>query len=201
MASSTASGRSKENELRKLFWQMMVTLDGFMEGPNRELDWHVVDEDFNRHVTDMLSSIDAILLGRVTYQLFAGYWPSSTDREAHKMNDLPKIVFSRTLDRVEWKNSSLVKEVVSEEVARLKPQPGNDLAMFGSADLASTFMRLGLIDEFRIFVNPVVLGGGTPMFKDIQDRTALTLVKTKTLSSGVVILYYQPRTGSSSPSR
>jgi dihydrofolate reductase len=179
--------------MRKLFWQMMVTLDGLVEGPNRELDWHVVDDDFNRYVGDMLSSIDAILLGRVTYQLFADYWPSSTDAEAQAMNQLPKIVFSRTLKKVEWKNSRLVKGNVAEEIVRLKQQAGKDLAMFGSADLASTFMRLDLIDEYRIFVNPVVLGGGTPMFKDGKDRTVLRLLKTETLSSGVVILYYQPR--------
>lgn len=169
-----------------------MTLDGFMEGPNEwELDWFVVDEDFNRYVADMLSSIDTILLGRVTYQGFADYWPSSTDAEAPMMNELPKIVFSRTLEKVEWKNSRLVKGNLAEEVARSKQQPGKDLAMFGSADLAATFMRLGLIDEYRIFVNPVVLGGGTPMFKDIKDRAALKLSKTQTLSSGVVILYYQ----------
>ena len=107
------------------------------------------------------------------------------------MNELPKIVFSRTLEKAEWKNSRLVKGNVAEEVASLKRQPGKDLALFGSAHLASTLMRLGLIDEYRIFVNPVVLGGGTPMF-DIKGRTALKLLKTQTLRSGVVILYYQP---------
>lgn len=178
--------------MRKVFWQMMVSLDGFMEGPNRELDWHVADEDFNRYVADMLSSIDAILLGRVTYQLFADYWPSSNDPEAHAMNELPKIVFSRTLEKVEWKNSRLAKVDVAEEVARLKRQPGKDIALFGSADLASTFMRLGLIDEYRILVNPIVLGDGRPMFKNIKDRTALKLLNTQTLGSGVVILNYQP---------
>jgi len=179
--------------MRKVFWQMMVTLDGFMEGPNRELDWHVTDEDFNRYVADMLNSIDVILLGRVTYQLFADYWPSSSDAEAHAMNELPKIVFSRTLEKVEWKNSRLAKGNVAEEVSKLKQQPGKDLAMFGSADLASTFMRLGLIDEYRIFVNPVVLGRGNPMFKNVEDRARLRLSKTQTLSSGVVILNYEPR--------
>src|SRR3990172_7478496 len=151
--------------MRKVFWQMMVTLDGFIEGPNRESDWHVGDEEFNHYVTDMLDSIDAILLGRVTYQLFADYWPSSTDAEARKMNELPKIVFSRTLDKIEWKNSRLVKDNIAEEVARLKQQPGRDLAIFGSSDLAATLMRLGLIYEFRIFVNPVVLGRGKRLFE------------------------------------
>jgi len=140
-------------------------------------------------------------LGRVTYQLFADYWPFSTDAEAPAMNDLPKIVFSRTLEKVEWKNSRLVKKNIAEEVARLKQQAGKDVALFGSADLASTFMRLGLIDEIRILVNPVVLGAGNPMFKDIKDRTALTLSKTETLSSGVVMLYYQPQLAISSSSK
>jgi dihydrofolate reductase len=180
--------------MRKLFWQMNVTLDGFMEGPHRELDQtaHVVDEDFDRYAIDRLKSIDAILLGRVTYQLFADYWPSATGPDADRLNELPKGVFSRTLGKVEWKNSRLVKENVAEEVARLKQQPGKDLALFGSADLASTFIRLGLIDEYRIFVTPVVLGGGAPMFKDIKDRIALKLLKATTWSSGVAALYYQP---------
>jgi dihydrofolate reductase len=180
--------------MRKLFWQMNVTLDGFMEGPNRELNdtAQVADKDFDRYATEMLKSIDAILLGRRTYQLFAGYWPSATGPDADRLNELPKIVFSRTLEKVEWKNSRLVKENVAEEVARLKQQPGNDLALFGSADLASTFMRLGLIDEYRIFVTPVILGRGTPMFKDIKDRIDLKLSKATTWSSGVVALYYRP---------
>jgi dihydrofolate reductase len=162
-----------------------------MEGPNRELDWHVVDEDFARYVAEMENQIDTILFGRVTYQMMAAYWPTSTEPEARMMNELPKLVFSRTLTKVDWNNSRLVKDNIAGEIARLKQQPGKDIAMFGSADLASTFMRLGLIDEYRIFVNPVVLGGGAPMFKDINVRTALKLLKTETLSSGVVILYYQ----------
>ena len=187
--------------MRKVLWQMMVSLDGFMEGPNRELDWHVVDEDFARYVAEMESEIDTILFGRVTYEMMAAYWPTSTEPEARMMNELPKVVFSRTLKTVEWKNSRLVKENIAEEVARVKRQPGKDLALIGSADLASTFMRLGLIDEYRIFVNPVVLGGGARMFKNVNDRTSLNLLKTETLRSGVVILSYQPRGGSSSPSK
>lgn len=179
--------------MRKLFWQMMVSLDGFMEGPNRELDWHVTDGDFHRYVASMLTSIDAILLGRVTYELFAGYWPSATGAEAAAMNDLPKIVFSRTLESVAWKNSRLVTDNIAEEVWRMKRQPGKDLALFGGADLASTFMRLALIDECRVLVSPVVLGSGAPMFKGVRERTPLKLLRTETLSSGVVVLTYQPR--------
>lgn len=178
-----------------LFWQMNVTLDGFIEGPNRDLTHTagVTDADFDRYASDMLASIGGMLLGRRTYELFEGYWPSATGPDADRMNELPKIVFSRTLSKVGWKNSRLIKNNVKEEVRRLKHQPGNDLALFGSANLAATLMRLGLIDEYRVFVTPVALGAGTPMFKDIESPVALTLVETRTWSSGIVALWYRPR--------
>ena len=179
--------------MRKVFWQINATLDGFIEGPNRELDdtAQVVDADFDRYASDMLQSIDAVLLGRRTYQLFADYWPSATGRDADRLNELPKIVFSRTLERVGWNNSRLVREDVGGEVARLKQGPGKDIALFGSADLASSFIRLGLIDEYRILLTPVVLGRGTPMFQHIDDRVALKLLSATTWRSGVMALYYQ----------
>jgi dihydrofolate reductase len=188
--------------MRRLFWQMNVTLDGFMEGPNRELDFTAgfEDQDFDRYATDMLKSIDGVLLGRRTYELFAGYWPSATGPDADRLNELPKTVFSRTLESVDWNNSRLVAANVAEEVAKLKQEPGRDLALFGSADLASTFIRLDLIDEYRILVTPVVLGSGTPMFKHIDDRLDLKLLKATTWRSGIVALYYQPRSAAS-PSR
>jgi dihydrofolate reductase len=189
--------------MRKLFWQMNVTLDGFMEGPNRELDFTAgfEDQDFDRYATDMLKSIDGVFLGRRTYQLFADYWPSATGPDADRLNELPKIVFSRTLEEVDWNNSRLVAADVAEEVAKLKQEPGKDLALFGSADLAATFIRLGLIDEYRILVTPVVLGSGTPMFKDVNDRIALKLLKATAWSSGIVALYYQPQPAGSLPSQ
>jgi dihydrofolate reductase len=179
--------------MRNLFWQISVTLDGLMEGPNRELDdtAQFVDKDFDRYASEMLLSIDAVLLGRRTYELFAGYWPSAIGPDADRLNELPKVVFSRTLERVDWRNSRLVSGNVEEEVARLKRQPGNDIALFGSAHLAATFIRLGLIDEYRILVTPVVLGSGTPAFKDIETRAALKLSQATTWSSGIVALYYQ----------
>lgn len=184
-----------EDGMRTLFWQINVTLDGFMEGPNRELDdtAQFVDEDFDRYAGEMLTSIDAMLLGRVTYQLFAEYWPTASGPAAERLNELPKIVFSRTLENVNWRNSRLVKENVQEEVDRLKQSPGNELALFGSADLASTLMRFGLIDEYRIFVSPVLLGRGTPAFKDARDRVTLDLVREERWRSGIVALTYRPR--------
>ena len=183
--------------MRKVIFQMMVSLDGYFEGPNKEIDWHVVDAEFNEYAVDLLNSADALLFGRVTYELMASYWPSpsaTTDDPiiADKMNNLPKVVFSRTLDKVDWKNSRLVKENIAEEVSKLKQQPGKDLAVFGSSNLALTLVQHGLIDEYRIIVNPVVLGNGHPLFKGLKERLNLRLLKTKTFQSGNVMLFYQP---------
>ncbi len=183
--------------MRKIILSNLVSLDGYFEGPNREIDWHNVDEEFNEYAIDFLNSVDTLLFGRVTYQLMASYWPTPTAIAndpivAEKMNSLPKIVFSRTLEKVEWKNTRLVKEAIAEEISKLKQQPGKDSAIFGSSDLALTFIQHGLIDEYRIIVNPVVLGNGKPLFKGIKDRLNLKLLKTKVFRSGNVCLYYEP---------
>jgi len=187
--------------MRKVILSNMVTLDGFFEGPNKELDWHIVDEEFNKYAIDLLSNVDALLFGRVTYQLMADYWPAaatntSTSKDdleiADKMNNLSKIVFSKTLQEVKWNNSRLVKDNIAEEISKMKQQPGKDMVIFGSGSVVSTFMQHGLIDEYRIIVNPVVLGNGKPLFKGINGKQNLKLLKTKVLGSGVVILYYEP---------
>jgi len=178
--------------MRKVIFQMVVSLDGFFEGPNKELDWHVWDDEMEKYADDLLSTVDAILLERVAYQLFADYWASAKDSITPKINNLPKIVFSKTLKKVEWKNSRLVKYNIAEEIQKLKQQPGKDLVQFGGAGIASTFIKLGLIDEYRIIVNPVVLGRGKPLFKDIKEKINLKLLKTMTFKCGNVILYYQP---------
>jgi dihydrofolate reductase len=187
--------------MRKVILSNMVTLDGFFEGPNKELDWQIVDGENKEYAIDLLSKVDALLFGRVTYQLMADYWPAAatnpstpkSDLEiADKMNNLPKIVFSKTLQEVKWNNSRLVKENIAEEISKMKQQPGKDMVIFGSGSIVSTFMQLGLIDEYRILVNPVVLGNGKPLFTGINDKQNLKLLKTRVFSSGVVILYYQP---------
>jgi dihydrofolate reductase len=187
--------------MRKVILSNLVTLDGFFAGPTGELDWFIVDEEINEYANDLLCKVDAILFGRVTYQLLADYWPaaatnpstSKSDLEiADKMNNLPKIVFSKTLEEVKWNNSRLVKENIAEEISKIKQQPGKDVVIFGSGSIVSTLMQLGLIDEYRIIVNPVVLGNGKPLFKGINDKQNLKLLKTMVFGSGVVILYYQP---------
>jgi dihydrofolate reductase len=183
--------------MRKLFSFNMVTLDGFFEGPNHDISWHHVDDEFNQFAIEQTSNIGTILFGRVTYELMASYWPTSAaiiddPIIADLMNNLPKIVFSRTLQKAEWNNTRLVKDHIAEEITRLKGQSGKDLAIFGSANLLSSLIQMDLIDEHRILVNPIVLGSGTPLFQGIKEKLELKLLKTKIFASGNVLLYYQP---------
>jgi dihydrofolate reductase len=183
--------------MRKLFSFNMVTLDGFFEGPNHDISWHHVDDEFNQFAIEQTSNIGTILFGRVTYELMASYWPTSAaiiddPIIADLMNNLPKIVFSRTLQKAEWNNTRLVKDHIAEEITRLKGQSGKDLAIFGSANLLSSLIQMDLIDEHRILVNPVVLGSGTPLFQGIKEKLEVKLLKTKIFASGNVLLYYQP---------
>jgi len=186
--------------MRKLFSFNMVTLDGFFEGPNREIDWHNVDTEdgeFNEFAIEQLNAMDTLLFGRVTYQLMASYWPTPAAIEgdpivADLMNRLPKVVVSRTLEKAEWNNTRLIKDHIAEEILKLKQQPGKDIALFGSANLMSTLMQMDLIDEHRIMVNPVILGDGNPLFKKTKDRQNLKLIRTRTFRSGNVLLCYQP---------
>ncbi len=173
----------------------MVTLDGFFEGPKSwEIDWHeyVWGEELEQFSIEQSKSVGMLLFGRVTYQGMAAYWPSATGEIADIMNNIPKIVFSRTLERADWSNTRLVKGSAEEEVARLKQEPGKDLFIFGSANLTSTLMRHGLIDEYRLGLNPLILGGGNPLFKPSPARMKLKLLEARPLRSGVLLLRYQP---------
>lgn len=183
--------------MRKIIFMMSVSLDGFFSGPDGELDWQLVDEELHGHFNDWLRSAGAFLDGRVNYELMAGHWPTAdADPEASPTvvefagiwRDMPKIVFSRTLDRVDW-NATIAREVVPDEIAALKAQPGGDLVVGGS-ELAATFMRHDLIDEYRIYVHPVLLGVGRELFRGFDVSLALRLVEAKTFSSGVVLLRY-----------
>jgi dihydrofolate reductase len=178
--------------MRRVIVSEFVSLDGVMEEPSWTFQFS--SEEQQKFKFDELFASDALLLGRVTYQGFAAAWPSITDEEgfADRMNSLPKFVVSTTLEGVEWNNSSLIKENVAEEVARLKQQPGQDILIYGGGELVHTLMQHDLIDEYRIWVHPVVLGSGKRLFRDGSDTKVLRLVETKTFSSGVVVLAYQP---------
>jgi len=183
--------------MRKLIYSMGVSLDGFIAGPNGEIDWSAPDEELHRFHNQQTREMGAHLCGRRLYEEMT-YWetadenPSAPEHElefARIWKDTPKIVFSKTLEKVEG-NARLVRDSVAEEVAKLKEQPGEDLAV-GGAGLASTCIRLGLIDEYRLFVSPVVLGGGTPYFPALDERINLELVETQTFGSRVVYVRYQ----------
>ena len=184
--------------MRKVILTMSVSLDGFIEGPNREIDWHMVDEELHHHFNEQLAAMGAFLSGRVTYELMAEFWPTAdTDPSstppmvefAGIWRDMPKIVYSRTLDAAGW-NSTVVRDVVPEEIMALKAQPGGDLAL-GGADLAAAFMRNDLIDEYRLYVHPVVLGRGKPLFEPSDTTVTLRLIETRTFGNGVVHLRYR----------
>ena len=183
--------------MRKVIYSTMVSLDGFIEGPNRELDWAIIDEQLHKFVNDQQSEIGTYLYGRRMYEVML-YWetadknPSSLEYElefARIWKRMPKIVFSKTLEHVQG-NTRLVRENIVEEIMKLKQQPGKAMNLGGS-NLASTFMQLGLIDEYRLFIHPVLLGRGTPMVRPLDDKINLRFVETRTFDSGVVYLRYQ----------
>jgi dihydrofolate reductase len=183
--------------MRKLIYSMTVSLDGFIAGPRGDIDWSAPDEELHRFHNQQTREIGAHLCGRKLYEVMA-YWetadqnPSASEYElefARIWKELPKVVFSKNLEEVQG-NSKLVRDGAVEEVRRLKEQPGEELAV-GGAGLASTFIKAGLVDEFRLFVSPVVLGGGTPYFPALDVRIDLQLVETRTFGSRVVYVRYQ----------
>ena len=185
--------------MRKVILLMHVSLDSFVAGPNGEIDWIYLDDEMFEDVHDLVNTADTALYGRVTYQLMESYRPTAADSptatkhdhdHARWVNPAPKIVFSRTLKKAEWQNTRIVKDHIAEEIAKLKRQPGKNLILFASPSLALTFMNLGLIDEYWSNVNPVVLGKGKPLFKDISNIHQLKLLESKTYKTGVVKLHY-----------
>ena len=184
--------------MRKIVLWMSVSVDGFFEGPNRELDWHLVDDELHSHFNEQLAAMGAFLDGRVTYELMAGFWPTADSDPsstgpmvefARIWRDMPKIVYSRTLERADW-NTTVVRDVVPEQVMELKAKPGGDLVLSG-ADLAAAFMRHDLIDEYQLYVHPVLIGRGKPLFPRSESRISLQLAETRAFGNGVVLLRYQ----------
>jgi dihydrofolate reductase len=184
--------------MRKLVYSMGVSLDGFIAGPDASIDWSAPDEELHRFHNQQAREVGTQLYGRRLYEAMTP-WETVTDASAGTpelefasiWRDTPKVVFSRTLDRVAG-NATLVREDAGEVVARLKEEPGKDLAV-GGAGLASTFVRLGVIDEYRLFLNPVVVGGGTPYLPPLEHTIDLELLETRTFGSRVVYLRYRVR--------
>jgi dihydrofolate reductase len=179
--------------MRKVIVWNMMTLDGYFEGSKPwEIDWHeyVWGEELERFSLDQAQEVGTLLFGRKTYEGMAGYWSTATGEVAEFMNSIPKVVFSNTLEMAGWSNTRLVKGSPEEELARLKQEPGKDLFIFGSAKLTGSLTKQGLIDEYRIGLNPLVLGGRTPMFNPSEERMRLKLLEARPMQSGVVLLRY-----------
>ena len=184
--------------MRKVTTFNFVTLDGYFEGSQTgDISWHQHGAEENDYAAEMLKAGNTLLFGRVTYEFMASYWPTPVALEndpivAEGMNKADKIVFSRTLKKVEWSNTRLVTGPMEEEIKKLKQLPGKDMTLLGSGSIFTRLAELGLIDEYQIMVDPVVLGAGTPLFKGLKHRLHLKLTATRTFKSGVVLLSYQP---------
>jgi dihydrofolate reductase len=182
--------------MRKVILTLAVTLDGFIEGPNGEVDWMTFDEETGKALNNFLQEIDTILYGRVSYELYGNYIPAgtSTDFEKdfyRKTSNLTKYVFSSSKKEFDG-NPIVVNSGIAQKINDLKQQPGKNIWLYGGAKLISTFMNLSLVDEIRMAVIPVILGGGTPLFQEIKERVKLKLLNTQSGKSGVVELSYAP---------
>jgi len=185
--------------MRKLVLFMHTSLDGFVAGPNGEMDWIKVDDEMFDYVGKRTNEGDAALYGRVTYQMMEGYWPTAGDQpnatkhdveHSRWYNKVTKIVLSRTMRGANSPNTKIISENVANEIARLKQAPGKEILIFGSPTASHTLMQENLIDDYWLFVNPILLGRGIPLFKGIKEITGLTLLKTNAFTSGVVCLHY-----------
>ena len=183
--------------MRKVVSGLFISLDGVVESPD-QWQFDVFNDEMGEALMASIGAADALLLGRVTYQEWASYWPSASDEEEpfkSFLNTTPKYVVSRTLDTVGWQNATLIKGNLAEELATLKQQPGKNINIAGSGTLVQSLLRDDLLDELQLMVHPVVVGRGKRLFKDGSELKRLDLVDSKTTSTGVVILTYQPRRG------
>ena len=189
--------------MRKVILQEFVSLDGLASGANGRVDFVPTamqgDQSFGRDQLKLIDSIDTILLGRVTYQMFSQYWPNVTRPDekafADKVNATPKIVFSKKLDRAPWgtwDEAQVVNNSAARELAKLTRQAGKDVLIWGSLSVAQSLMNQALIDEYQLVVCPVVLGGGRPLFQDKVDKFELKLLEATLFDRGAVLLKYRP---------
>lgn len=181
--------------MRKVIAAINMTLDGYVDHTAM-----IADDELHQHYNDLLKKADTILYGRITYQLMESYWPmvvknptgnKPTDEFGRLIDKITKIVFSHTLKNVNWENTTLAKKDIKEEVVELKNRAGQDI-LAGSRSLIVALLNLNLIDEFQICVQPIILGKGLPLLRNITDRINLKLLRTKTFSSGSIVLYYEP---------
>ncbi|REA58023.1 dihydrofolate reductase [Dyadobacter luteus] len=178
--------------MKKVILNLAVSLDGFIEGPNGEVDWCIMDDEMGFDA--FIDSIDTIFYGRVSYELWGNYQPGSDISEAEKslwngIRSKDKFVFSRS--ESPYQNATVISEDLTDKVRQIKSRNGKDIWLYGGAGLTKTFIQLGLVDEYRISVHPVVLGSGKPLFEDINSRIGLTLIDTRVFKSGVIEVVYE----------
>jgi dihydrofolate reductase len=181
---------------------MHTSLDGFVAGPNGEMDWITINETMFDFVATMTDQADAALYGRVTYDMMQSYWPTAGDQPNASRHDkehsawylkVPKVVLSRTLSAHGLDNTTVINDQLADRINAIKKQEGKNILIFGSPSASHSLLGLGLIDEFWLFVNPVLLGKGIPLFKQVTEMTRLTLVESKTFDGGVIALHYKTK--------
>ncbi len=174
-----------------------LSLDGYFSDSDNKTDWFVSDEETWKYLLKTFRSFDTIVLGQVTYEMFAAYWPKPNPSDPNPkelidfMNDSRKVVFSKTLKKAEWNNSIVMKDIVPAEIKKLKQQAGKDIVIFGSGSIVSQLTKLGLIDEYQFLVNPVFLGNGNTLFKREEAKAKLKLLDSKTFDCGNIMLHYE----------
>jgi len=187
--------------MRKIIVSEFYTLDGFMSDPEDKMDWVLgsFNDEMGKYESELYDNADTLLLGKTTYKIFEGYWPQAPSNPAtsrgdiemaHKINNITKIVFSHSMEGVEWQNSKLLKDIDPEEIVKMKQGAGKNILVIGSASIVQQLTNLGLIDEYHLLLHPVVLGRGKPLFKDIRKKHDIKLFEAKTFSNGVVKLCY-----------
>ncbi|MCW3076364.1 MAG: dihydrofolate reductase [Bacteroidetes bacterium] len=186
--------------MRNLIFSMHTSLDGFVAGPNGEMNWINIDDEIFDFVATITEKADTALYGRVTYEMMQGYWPTAADQPNASKHDIEhsawyknvsKIVLSRTISDKGLNNTIVISDHLAENINKIKEQDGKNILIFGSPGASHSLMRAGLIDEFWLFVNPVLIGKGIPLFKDVTETTKLKLIETKTFTCGVTALHYE----------
>lgn len=190
--------------MRKLKLQVQMTLDGYIAGPNGEMDWMTFnwDDELKKYVEEITEPVDCIVLGRKLAEGFIPHWAAVAANQENpeltagkKFTDTPKIVFSKTLRESAWDNTVLAKGDLAQEINALKNREGQDLIAYGGATFASALIRHGLIDEFHLFINPVAIGSGMAIFGELDGKQNLALVKSTSFGCGIVVLHYEPKRG------
>jgi dihydrofolate reductase len=194
----------EKTTMRKLKLQVQMTIDGFIAGPNGEMDWLTFnwDDELKKYVTDITEPVDCIILGRKLAEGFIPHWAKVAANPDHpeftagkKFSETYKVVFTKTLDRSEWGNTVLAKGDLVDEVTKLKKQDGKDIIAYGGATFVSALIQQGLIDEFHLFINPTAIGMGRSIFKELDRKQELSFIKSTSFDCGIVVLNYEPKRG------